>query len=269
MDWATVMNEAFSDVFSRLFGFVPGLLSVLAILVVGWILARVLKRITLSLLRAGKLDDLLENVGVKKVIRDTGSNLPPSEILGRFVYWVVMIAVFIGITNYLQLPTVSSALNNLLLYVPNILAALIIIVLAFILANALAATIRGAAAKAEIASSDLLAEIAKWSLIVVGAIIALDQLGVETSILKLALTYFVGASAVALALAFGLGSASIAKEVVAYFFIRDKFKIGQKIRVADYSGEIKEISLAFTAVATDKGIAHIPNSLLLEKVSLS
>lgn len=267
MPEANALTTAFADVLTRLLGFIPGFLSVLAILIVGWIIARILRKIVITLLDRVGLDPTLDKAGIAKIIKDSGTKLTASEILGAIVYWVIMIAVFIGITNYLGLTAVSAALNSLLAYVPNILAALIIVVVAFILGNSLAAMIKGAARQAEIARPDLLGNIAKWVIVGLAIIIALDQLNIDTSILKLALTYLVGASAVALALAFGLGSSSVAQNITPVLFIRERFKVGDRITLAEHSGEIKQISLTYVTIATaDQGTVDIPNSVLMQAI---
>jgi len=268
MSWSKALTEAFTDVLGRMVGSVPGLLGVLFILVLGWIAAKVLRRAIVAILLKIGFDGTLEKAGVTKIVYGE-TELAPSIICGKIIYWVVMITVFIGIANYLNLPTVSEALNSLLLFIPNILSGIAIIVLAFVLGNFLAGVISEAAKKAEIARSDLLGNIAKYAIVILASAMALEQLRIETAILKLALTYFVGALAVAVALAFGLGCTTIAKDVIAFLLVRDRFQVEQRIKVDEYSGKIDKISLTSTVLDTDKGLVNIPNSVLLEKVIIS
>lgn len=266
MDWFTVFTNSITDVFTRILGWIPGLISILAILIIGWVIAVFLRRVVVTILTKVGLDDALEKTGVTKLIQDVGAKNKPSVLVGSFTYWIIMIAVFISIGNYLNLQIVSRTLNSLLLFVPNIIAAIIIITVAYILGNFLAEVIKAAGERAEITFAELLGNIAKWSILILAGIVALEQLRIETDILKLAFTYLVGAVAVALAIAFGFGGQGIARNVAASRFIKDKYKKGQNIDVEGLSGTIEEIGWNTMVIKTTKGLIEIPNGVFVDKV---
>jgi hypothetical protein len=130
------------------------------------------------------------------------------------VKWFIRLIALVVAFDALGLPAVSEVLRELLLWLPNVIVAIVVLVIGGILANALASVVRGAATEAEISNADLLAKAAKGIVWAFAIVVAVNQIGIATTLVNTLFMAFVGALALALGLAFGLGGRETAARIV-------------------------------------------------------
>ena len=134
------------------------------------------------------------------------------RILPLLIYWFVMILAIIASLDAMGLPIVSDILNDIFLYIPNVVAAIVVLVLGFLLGSLLSAVVRTAASNAGLAAPEGMGNAALYSVVIFSVSVALIQLGIGEEIVISAFTIAFGATALALALAFGLGGRDIAAD---------------------------------------------------------
>jgi len=212
MEVTTVVTGAWNAFATKITAFLPELIGAIIIFVVGWIIARLVKVGVEKLLRLVRFDTATEKTGVNKFLKKGEIVKAPSEIVGTLVYWFIMILVLIASLDALGLPIVSDMLNSIFLYIPNVVAAIIVLVLGFLMGNLLAAVVRTAASNAGLKNAEGLGKISLYAIVVFVSAIALIQLGIGEEIVASAFGLVFGAAALALALAFGLGGRDAAAE---------------------------------------------------------
>ena len=212
MELTTVVTGAWNAFATKITIFLPKLIGAIIIFVVGLIVAKLIKAIVVKLLRIVRFDSAAEKTGVKEFLEKGNITKTSSEILGALVYWFIMILAIIASLDALGLPVVSDILNNIFLYIPNVVAAIIILLLGFLLGGLLSAVVRTAASNAGLTTSEGLGKTALYAVIFFSASIALLQLGIGEEIVASAFIIAFGAAALALALAFGLGGRDMAAE---------------------------------------------------------
>jgi hypothetical protein len=212
MEITTVVTTAWNAFAVKITAFLPELIGAIIIFVVGWIIARLLRLGVEKLLKLVRFDTATEKTGVNKFLKKGEIVRAPSEIVGTLVYWFIMILVLIASLDALGLPIVSDMLNSIFLYIPNVVAAIIVLVLGFLLGNLLAAVVRTAASNAGLKNAEGLGKISLYAIVVFVAAIALIQLGIGEEIVVSAFGLVFGAAALALALAFGLGGRDVAAD---------------------------------------------------------
>jgi len=212
MEVTTVVTGAWNAFATKITAFLPALIGAIVIFVVGWIIARLVKVGVEKLLRLVRFDTATEKTGVNKFLKKGEIVKAPSEIVGTLVYWFIMILVLIASLDALGLPIVSDMLNSIFLYIPNVVAAIIVLVLGFLMGNLLAAVVRTAASNAGLKNAEGLGKISLYAIVVFVSAIALIQLGIGEEIVASAFGLVFGAAALALALAFGLGGRDVAAE---------------------------------------------------------
>jgi len=212
MEVTTVVTDAWNAFAIKITAFLPELIGAIIIFVVGWIIARLLRLAMEKLLKLVRFDTATEKAGVKAFLKKGEIVKTPSEIVGTLVYWFIMILVLIASLDALGLPIVSDMLNSIFLYIPNVVAAIIVLVLGFLMGNLLAAVVRTAASNAGLKSAAGLGNLSLYAIVVFAASIALIQLGIGEDIVVSAFGLVFGAAALALALAFGLGGRDVAAE---------------------------------------------------------
>ncbi|MFO7783107.1 MAG: mechanosensitive ion channel family protein [Thermodesulfobacteriota bacterium] len=212
MEITTVVTGAWNAFATKITAFLPELIGALIVFVVGWIGAKLVKVTVIKLLKLVRFDSATQKTGVQEFVQKGGITKTASEIVGMLAYWFVMILVLIAALDALGLPIVSDLLNRIFLYIPNVVAAIIVLILGLMLGNLLSAVVRTAAHNAEFSCADALGKVALYGIVFFSGSIALNQLGVGQEIVAAAFVIAFGAAALALSLAFGLGGRDVAAE---------------------------------------------------------
>jgi hypothetical protein len=206
MELTTVVTGAWNAFATKITIFLPKLIGAIIIFVVGLIVAKLIKMGVVKLLKLVRLDSAAEKTGLQSFLQKGNITKTSSEILGSLIYWFIMILVMIASLDALGLPIVSDILNDIFLYIPNVVAAIIILL------GLLSAVVRTAASNAGLTTAEALGKTALYAVIFFSASIALLQLGIGEEIVASAFIIAFGAAALALALAFGLGGKEMAAE---------------------------------------------------------
>ncbi len=222
MDWETTIMQPVEAMWARVLGFLPTLVSVLLILIVGWVLATLAQKVITRFLKLARLDTVSEKIGIANILTKGDINYTLSEIIGILIYWLLMLVVFLAAFNALQLTVAAELLNQVILYVPNVIASVFILVLGIFFASIIANTVRTAAANAGMAQARTLGQFTQVIVIVFTIIEALKQLRIDTSIIELLIKATLAALALGVGLAIGLGCKDMAAKYVGQLI--DSFK---------------------------------------------
>lgn len=205
MDKVSMISESFTDLWSRFINFLPALLSAILIFVVGWLFASILSKVVTKIIKSLKIDQLVEKTKAGDKFKEAGLELSVSKFFGELVKWFLILVFLMAATNVLGLFVVSQFLNDIILYIPNIVVATIILSVAFLLGSLVHSIVRSSTKAAGVMSASLLAVISKWAIIITGLLAALIQLGIAETMLNTIFIGIVAALALASGLAFGLG----------------------------------------------------------------
>jgi hypothetical protein len=197
--------DALNGAWAGFIGFIDNLVGALIVLIIGWIIAIALGRLATQILKAFRIDNAVEKIGGKGAFRKAGYKFNVAQLVGGLVRWFFIIVFIMAASEVLGLPQVTSFLSQVLLYVPNIIAAVAVLLIGVLIANFLSVLVKGSVKVAGLASSDVLATITRWSILIFSLLIALDQLGVGSSVIDNLVIGFVAMLAIAGGLAFGLG----------------------------------------------------------------
>jgi MFS family permease len=217
-DWGQALLTSVAAALALLLSGIPKILGFLIILIIGWIIASAVAAAAAALLRAVRFDDLARRSGFADFVEKAGIRKDAAGVLADVAKWFIRLIVLVTAFDALGLPAVSQVLQQLLLWLPNLVVALVILVIAGLAANALANLIRGATAEAGLGNPDLLATVARVAVWGFAIIIAVNQIGVAATLVNTLFMGLVGALALALGLAFGLGGRETAGQVVARWY---------------------------------------------------
>src|ERR671920_9027 len=191
------MFQPLQEAISVFLSYIPQLIGAIVILIVGYIIAKVLQAVLGRVLQAIGFDGWMEKGGIKHFFDRAETNQTPHSILGKLVFWFVFIIALTMAADALGIPQVSAVLGQLIAYIPNIIAAILILILAALLANFLSGIVRGAT------GSGLLASVAQYAIIVYAAFAALTQLGIAVQLTANTFLILLGGVGPAAALGFG------------------------------------------------------------------
>ncbi len=203
--WESLIISPIREMLTKILGYLPTLLGALIILVVGWIVARIIKRLIETVLKAVRFDVLADKAGITGILKKGDLKITASALISGLVYWLVIIMVLVMVVNALGLPVASSVLASLFAYVPNVIAALFVLVVAMFLASFVSGIVQTAAGNANLPRPELYAGVSRWAIIIFAVTIALGELGIATLLVTATFNIILGGVCLGLALAFGLG----------------------------------------------------------------
>jgi len=209
-NWQVVLLEPAKTVLAQIGQFLINVLLVVIILIIGWIIAKIIKTLVTKLLRAVKLDQLSDRVNLDTILAKGGITYSLSELIGVICYWLALLITFVVAINAIGLTVAADLLNRIVLYVPNIIAALFILILGMFVATLLSNIVKTAANNAGVAQAKLLGKVVEVVVIIFAIAITLEQLGIAARIIELTITMVLASLGLGFALAFGMGCRDIA-----------------------------------------------------------
>jgi len=219
-DWTGILITSFREVAYRLAGVGPRLLAAITLLLAGWIVAAVAHRLTLRLLQALDLDGRSARLGMAASIGRAGLRRPPSEIVARLVFWVIFTIGLLMAIEALEVPAAVGLAPIVIKFLPNILVAVLVMIVGWLLANFLAEALLIFIVNAQITGGRVMAGALRWLVLLFAASVALTQLGIAREMVLLAFGILFGGAVLGLSLAFGLGGRRLAEQALESWLAR-------------------------------------------------
>ncbi|RYF13627.1 MAG: small-conductance mechanosensitive ion channel [Comamonadaceae bacterium] len=236
-EWSDAMFTSLAAAMALLFSAIPKIIGFVLIIVAGWFIASLIERGLAAMLRAIKFNDLSERAGLSDFIRKMGMNTDAAGMIGLVVKWFVRLIALVVAFDALGLPAVSEVLRQLLLWLPNVVVALVVLVIGGLAARALGNVVRGAASEAGLTNANFLSKAAAVVVWAFAIVVAVNQLGIATELVNTLFMAVVGALALGLGLAFGLGGRETAAEILRKWYAKAQERSGQMKEMAENMGE--------------------------------
>jgi hypothetical protein len=212
--WTDVVVGSLQNLWWGTVNYLPNIVGAFVVLVIGLIVAAGLAALVEKILEGVRLDALLEKVGLKPIFERAGLRLRAAYFFGKLVYWFVIIAFLLAVADSLQLYALSQFLSSILGYLPNIIAAVLIMLAALVLAHFLRRVVTASVMSAKLHSGLFLGTVTWWAIVVFGFLTALTQLNIAAQIIQTIITGFIAMLALAGGLAFGLGGKDYASHLL-------------------------------------------------------
>jgi small-conductance mechanosensitive channel len=267
--WTQSLVTAMTALWTKVANFIPNLFGALVVVLLGFLVAKLLDALLSRLLAKLGLDRLMAGTGLTKLMGRVGIRVPISTLVGKIVYWFVLLIFFVSAAESLGLQRVSATLDVLALYLPKVFGAVLVLLVGVLLAQLVNGIVRGAAEGVGIEYAGGLGRVAQWLVIVISISVAISQLEIKTDLLNHVIVIALITVGLAVALAMGLGSREVAGQILAGIYVRELYQVGQQVRIGELEGLIEEIGTVKTTVLTDEGeLVSLSNRILLaEKVS--
>ena len=210
--WGDAVFLSLSNALNAFIAAIPLVIGALIIIVIGWIIAGVLARVVTEVLRRVGADRLFAEHG-GQVYGSRSRDIKPSIVAGELVKWLIRLVFLVAAANVLGLTQVSELLNDVLLWIPNLIVAAIILLVAPLLARFVRGAIEVGAGEMGFSNAPLLGRIAEIAIIAFAVIIAINQIGIAANLVNILFIGVVAALALAFGLAFGLGGRDVAGQL--------------------------------------------------------
>jgi len=237
-EWSHAMMTSLAAAMAMFFSAIPKIIGFAVIVVVGWLLSSLVEKGIASLLRAVKFNDLANRSGLGGFVAKMGTNTDAAGMFGLVVKWFIRLIALVVAFDALGLPAVSEVLRELLLWLPNVIVALVVLVIGGLAAKALSNLVRAAATEGGLGNPNFLAKMASALVWAFAIVVAVNQIGIATTLVNTLFMAFVGAIALGAGLAFGLGGRETAGQIVSNWYAKGQEKSGQIAKAAEAGGNI-------------------------------
>lgn len=263
--WLKAFRNEFTELFFQIATYLPRLLFAILVMVIGWLVARLVRALSVRLLLG--LDLLWHRLIARRGFERLQPRYPPARIAGEIAFWFVILFFMAGAASLLGLGTFVAWISKLTTYIPILLTGLLIIIAGIVLSSLLRELVASGAERAGIQRSDLLGRIVQIIILLTATAVGVDQIGINISFLSIIVGVALAATFGSVALAFGIGAQTYMSNVIAGHQLRQFYQIGDRLRIGGMEGTIVELSSTKVILSTAKGRVIIPAKLFEEAVA--
>jgi hypothetical protein len=245
-NWGDAVMVSATEALQNFLGFLPALVGAILILVIGWIIAGLLAGLVERVLKTVGFERAATTTGISSFIQRSGSSWTASAIVAEIVKWFIRLIAIQAAASVLGLDQISQIINAILLWLPNLVVAIAIIVIGALIARFVAGLVRGTTGQMGFTNSDILGSVAYYAILVFAAIAAVDQLGIAETVVNTLLVGLVATVVLAAGLAFGLGGQTTAARITEGWY--DSARQASR-KVAEYTASQSSGSVAGTPAA--------------------
>jgi len=267
-EWGKVVLVFVQILFEKIGAYLPQFIGAIVILGIGWLCAKMLQGLTSKVLRVCGIVELSKKIKFHDMLKKVGFTKSLDQIMGGFVYYMVLLIFFISASEVLGFKLVLDTLNKFIGYLPHVLGAFLILIIALYLAKVIRDGLASASTTLNIAYASGLSSVFEILIVGFGIVLALTELGLDMTIFTNNITIIITGMVFAMALSIGLGSRSIMSNVLARYYISQLFHVGEKVSLGGHKGTIIKMTPVSVIIQTDdKEQLHIPNQQIIEEGS--
>ncbi|WP_111682917.1 mechanosensitive ion channel family protein [Winogradskyella tangerina] len=236
----------------------PNIIGALIVLVVGWLFTKLLVKIIKKALRLAKADKLDDKLNEIELVEGKKLNFDTIKVVSSFVKWVMYIVLIIMVSDIIGLEIISNQISELLAYLPQLFAALIIFTLGLLFANFVKKGLKSFFESMDLSGGKIISQVVFFLILIFISITALNQAGIDTTIITSNLTMIMAAFLLAFAIAFGFGARAVVSKLMHTFYARKMFEVGQKIIFKEEEYTVDEVKSISIILKNSKGRVLVP-----------
>ncbi|MEL7270440.1 MAG: mechanosensitive ion channel domain-containing protein [Bacteroidota bacterium] len=236
----------------------PKIIGALIILVIGWLVTKIVLFVLGKVLKLAKMDRLSDKINEMDLFGKGGFKLDIIKIVLGFVKWLLLLVFLIVAADILSWEIISTEIGNLLRYLPRLFSALALMMIGLYVGNFVKNTVKKLFESLEFSGSNVVSNLLFYIIVIFISITALNQAGIDTTIITNNITMILGAFLLAFAIGVGLGSRDIITDLLRSFYTRRTYAVGDKVVIGDLAGSIEAIENNSVTLVTKSGKYVIP-----------
>ncbi len=252
------------DMWQNIIGFMPKLISLIVLLIVGLIILKIVTLFLRKTLKVANVDRFGDKIKEIQIFQNT--NFQVSGIIIKIVRWIIILLITISAAGILELQMVTDGITAIIAYLPKLFTAIAIFIIGVFLANVVKNAILSSFKALDIGGSQVIGNIVFFAITIIIGITALNQAMIDTEMITNNLTIIFGSFLLAFTIAFGLGSRDIVQRLLFGFYSRKNLAIGQKIKIGEVQGTIKSIDNIYLVLVNDDGRFIFPIKEVNDKI---
>jgi hypothetical protein len=265
-DWSAPVLAASSRMAQGFLEYLPQLLGGIAVLLLGVLVAKLLKALTLRVVKG--VDRLSSLPGIGQAVQSKPIDDTLAAIIANIVFWLVILVFLTFATSLLGLTMFTSWLDRMIGHLPNIISGALIILAGVVIGNLVNETIQSTAKGIAAKQRALLARGAQVFTLITLIVIGVDQIGVDITVLITVFGIATGALLGGVAIAFSLGARTLVANLIGARYLSRDYRIGETVRIGAGEGRILEISSVAVVLETADGRMTVPAKMFSEEASL-
>jgi hypothetical protein len=268
-NWKNVTLDSLSSMGKNIGAALPKIVGAIAILILGWLIIKIVLFILGKILKLAKMDALSERINEMDLLGNGKFKIDIVKITLGFVKWLLLLVFFIVAADILDWGIISTEIGNLLRYLPRLFTALVLFTIGLYLGSIVKNAIKSLFESFEFGGGKIISGLMFYVIVIFMSITALNQAGVDTTIITNNITIILGSFLLAFALGLGLGSREIVADLLRSFYTRKNYAVGDKIVIGEDSGVIEAIENNSLTLVTKKGKFVIPiKDVVSQKVEI-
>lgn len=256
------IRDAFIAYLHRFTESLPNFLLALTLLFVGWLAARFLSAMVIKLLRLVKISSLTKG---KVAPPEILSKIPIPDLIGNLVYFITLLFFIVTASDLLGWQVISNQVNILINFLPTLFSGIFLFAIGYYIANFVSDIIKATTLSIGMAAGRALSGFAFYFILLITSLTALDQIGIDTTIIRSNLVVIIGAVMLAASVSYGIASRDVLSNMLASYFSRRAFTLGQTIKVDDVEGMIIRMESTYVVLQTPTEQVVIPTRELITK----
>lgn len=262
-----MLNGLTADLLKQFFNAVPKILLALVIIIVGVIISKIVAGIIKRLLGKIGVDRLGEKLSEIDIVQQSNVSIKISSVLSKFIYYILLLFFMIASAEALGMPAISNLVSDIINFIPNLIVAIIMLILGLLVAEALKNIVLTALKSLGIPSANMISSFIFYFILITVFVSALRQAAVETEFLETNLSILIAGIVFAFAIGYGLASKDLLKNIISSFYNKGRLSVGDRISLDDVSGEIIEIdNTTVTIRSNDRRIVYPLSQVLGNKL---
>lgn len=259
------LTRTFSEMLDQAVSLIPRFVAMLAILIVGLLIAKLLRSVASTVLKKIQFDSICDRTGLHEVTRGLGMAQPLSIVMSQLAFYGAMLMFLVAAVDVLGMESVSGAVGAVVAFLPNVITALIILIAGVMAGNFARKIAQGTAERMGFDYAPAIGSLTFGAIVFLVGNVAITQLEIDIQLVNRIVEIGLMACGAALALSVGLGTKDIARHVVAGMYARDSFLPGAVVKVGEHRGTVEAVRAVNTTITTEDGnVIYIPNYTLTE-----
>jgi small-conductance mechanosensitive channel len=264
IEWSDLTLTSLKAMGEKIMTTLPNIIGAILVLVVGWLLTKFVMYLLKKSLKFIRVDKLTEKFNELKIFGDSKIKFSVIKVITVFVKWILFLVFLIIAADIMSWEIGSKEIGNLLRYLPRLFSALALFMVGIYIAKFVKNAIQGFYSSFDLAGSKIISNLVFYIIAIIITITALNQAGIDTTVVTNNVTIILGAFLLAISIGFGLGSKEIIGDLLRTFYAKKNYEVGDKIKLAGQEGTVVAIDNICLTLKTEKGKVIIPIKEVVE-----
>lgn len=263
-EFKDIMMQSLTSMWLEITNVFPNIIGALVVFLLGWVITKIIVKIikkVLKLAKVNKLDDKLNEI---EIVEGKQLNFNTIKVVSGFVKWLMYIVLLITASDIMGLEIISTQISDLLSYLPQLFAALVIFMLGLLFANFVKNGLKSLFESMDLSGGKMISQVVFFLLLTFISITALNQAGIDTEIITNNINMIIAAFLLAFAIAFGFGAREVVGKLLKAFYARKTFEVGQIIIFNNETYSVDSVENISVILKNTKGKLIVPIDELVE-----